>query len=160
MAKVERLTSHGEITFDLLYSILVPRDLMVTKCPISGSPRLFQLTSWIRTSIEGKPMYQLSLESVDLVDRQVIQSVVVGRVQTTVYIKPLRGTVRIESLDAYPLKFHSDPQGLKETILKRGKKWVSLIGVHHKQFEGVAALKAGDKLLKHNVSTVVSFPSK
>ncbi|KAH9487460.1 ATPase family AAA domain-containing protein 3B [Psilocybe cubensis] len=151
MATIERLIQHGEITFDLLYAILVPRDLMVTKCPITGSPRLFQLTSWIRTSIEGKPMYQLNLESVDLVDRQITHSVVVGRVQTTVYLKPMRGTVKIDTLDAYPMKFHSDPQGLKETILKRGQKWVSLIGVHHKQFDGIAALKAGDKLLKHNV---------
>ncbi|KDR69962.1 hypothetical protein GALMADRAFT_255287 [Galerina marginata CBS 339.88] len=151
LATIDRLTSHGEITFDLLYSILVPRSLMVTRCAITGLPRLFELTSWIRTAVEGKPVYQLSLQSVDLVDRPVTHSVVVGRVYTTVYIRPMRGTVKINTMDAYPLKFHADPEGLKETILKRGKKWVSLIGVHHNQFDGIAALKAGDKLLKHNV---------
>ncbi|KAF8956224.1 P-loop containing nucleoside triphosphate hydrolase protein [Flammula alnicola] len=151
LAKIERLTSHGEITFDLLYSILVPRSLMVARCAITGLPRLFQLASWMRTSVEGKPVFQLNLESVDLVDRPITHSVVVGRVQTTVYIRPMRGTVKINTMDAYPLKFHPDPEGLKEAILKRGKKWVSLIGIHHKQFEGIAALKAGDKLLKHNV---------
>jgi hypothetical protein len=160
LAKLERLTSHGEITFDLLYAILVPRSLMVTHCAITGLPRLFQLTSWNRTQIEGKPMFQLNLESVDLVDRPLTHSVVVGRIQTSIYIRPMRGTVKINTLDAYPLKFHADPEGLKESIKKRGKKWVSLIGVHHKQFDGVAALKVGDKIIKHNVCISFEFPSQ
>ncbi|KAF8882735.1 P-loop containing nucleoside triphosphate hydrolase protein [Gymnopilus junonius] len=151
LATIERLTAHGEITFDLLYAILVPRSLMVTKCAITGLPRLFELTSWIRTAVEGKPVYQLTLQSVDLVDRPLTHSVVVGKVQTIVYLRPVGGTVKINTLDAYPLKFHADPEGLKESLLKRGKKWVSLIGVHHKQFDGLAAIKSQDKLLKHNV---------
>jgi len=151
LSKLERLTSHGEITFDLFYAILIPRSLMVARCAITGLPRIFKLTSWVRTQVEGKPIFQLNLESVDLVDRPLTHSVVVGRIQTIVYIRPMSGTVKIDSLDAYPLKFHADPEGLKETITKRGRKWVSLIGVHHKQFDGLAALKVGDKLIKHNV---------
>jgi hypothetical protein len=157
LAKLERLTSHGEITFDLFYAILIPRSLMVARCAITGLPRIFKLTSWVRTQVEGKPMFQLNLESVDLVDRPLTHSVVVGRVQTIVYIRPMAGTVKIDSLDAYPLKFHADPEGLKESIRKRGKKWVSLIGVHHKQFDGLAALKVGEKLIKHNVCILLFF---
>ena len=96
-------------------------------------------------------MFQLNMESVELVDRPLTHSVVVGRVQTIVYIRPIVGTVKIDSLDAYPLKFHADPEGLEESIMKRSKKWVSLIGIHHKQFDGLAALKVGEKLIKHNV---------
>ncbi|CAA7269692.1 unnamed protein product [Cyclocybe aegerita] len=151
LAKIERLTSHGEITFALLYAILVPRSLMVARCSVTGLPRLFQLASWVRVALDGKPMYQLTLESVDLVDRPVTHSVVVGRVQTTVYLKPFKGTGKIDALDAYPLKFHHDAEGLKEAVLRRGKKWVSLIGMHHKQYDGIAALKCGDKVIRHNV---------
>jgi hypothetical protein len=61
------------------------------------------------------------------------------------------GTIKIDSLDAYPIKFHPDEKGLRETITKRGKKWVNLIGIHHKQFDGIAAVKYDDKLLRHNV---------
>ena len=157
LSKLERLTSHGEITFDLFYAILIPRSLMVARCAITGLPRIFKLTSWVRTQVEGKPIFQLNLESVDLVDRPLTHSVVVGRIQTIVYIRPMSGTVKIDSLDAYPLKFHADPEGLKETITKRGRKWVSLIGVHHKQFDGLAALKVGDKLIKHNVCILLLF---
>jgi hypothetical protein len=150
LTKLERLASHGEIAPDLFYAILIPRSLMVARCAITGLPRIFKLTSWVRTQMDGKPMFQLNMESVDLVDRPLTHSVVVGRVQTIVHIRPM-GTVKIDSLDAYPLKFHADPEGLKESIMKRGKKWVSLIGVHHKQFDGLAALKVGEKLIKHNV---------
>ncbi|KAF8148667.1 P-loop containing nucleoside triphosphate hydrolase protein [Crassisporium funariophilum] len=151
LATIQRLTSHSEITFELLFAILVPRSLMVARCAITGLPRLFKMTSWNRTVIEGKPMFQLNLESVDLVDRPMTHSVVVGKVQTTIFIRPFRGTVKIDTLDAYPIHFHADEDSLREMVAKRGKKWVSLIGMHHKQFDGIAALKCGDKLLRHNV---------
>ncbi|KAF9482979.1 P-loop containing nucleoside triphosphate hydrolase protein [Pholiota conissans] len=149
--KIEHLTSHGEITFDLLYAILVPRSVLVGRCAITGLPRLFHLASWTRTSVEGKAVFQLNLESLDLVDRPITHSVVVGRVQTTVHIRPMKGTFKINTMDAYPIQFHPDPKGLEETVRKRAKKWVSLIGQHHKQFEGIAALKSGEKFLKHNI---------
>jgi hypothetical protein len=151
LATINRLISHSEITFALLYAILIPRSIMVARCAITGLPRLFRLMSWQRTGIEGRAMYQLTMESIDLVDRPVTHSVVVGKIQTVVFLKAVSGTVKIDSLDAYPLKFHPDEKGLCEAIMKRGKKWVSLIGVHHKQFDGIAALKCGDKLLRHNV---------
>ncbi|PPR04913.1 hypothetical protein CVT24_007157 [Panaeolus cyanescens] len=152
LASLKRLTSHGEITFDLLYAILVPRSIFVAKCKITGLPRLFMLTSWIRTAIEGKAGYQLTLESVDLIDRTSTHSVGVGRVQTNVFLRVFRGTVSITSLDAYPLAFHPDPAQLKQNVTERGKKWVSLIGIHHKQFDGIAAIKIGEnKVIRHNV---------
>lgn len=150
IAKINRLTSHSEITFDHLYAILVPRTLFVTRCAITGLPRLFKLTAFQRTAMDGKPVYQLSCESVDVVDRSTSQTV--GRIQTTILLRYFKGTMNIQSLEAYPIKYHPDERKLRETLLQRGKKWFGLIGVHHKQFDGVAALKAGDKLLKHNVS--------
>ena len=83
--------------------------------------------------------------------------VVVGKVQTVVYLRRMPGTVKIDSLDAYSIKFHPDEKGLRETIAKRGKKWVNLIGVHHKQFDGIAAVKCSDKLLRHNVGISCSI---
>ena len=96
-------------------------------------------------------MYQLQMESVDLVDRTATRSVVVGKIQTVVLLRPVRGTVKIDSLDAYPIKFHPNEAELRDTIMKRGKKWVSLIGVHHRQYDGIAAVKGCGSLLRHNV---------
>lgn len=157
LAKFNRLTSHGEITFDLLYAILVPGELMVATCAMTGLPRLFELVSWTRVSIDGKNMYQLNLESIDLIDRPLTKGVVAGRVQTTILIRAVRGTVRIDSLDVYPLRYHQDQKNLRDAIMKRGEKWVKFIGLHHMQYEGIAALKCGDKVLRHSVYFFICF---
>jgi len=149
ISKINRLTQHGEITFDLLYAILVPRTLFVASCAITGRPRLFKLTSFTRTTVNGLPVYQLMCESVDTLHQ--LDTVSVGRVQTVILLKHFRGTAPIRSLDVFPLKYHSDEAGLREMLLNRGKKWIGLNGVHHKQYSGVAALKLGDKIVKHNV---------
>ncbi|KAF8060680.1 hypothetical protein FPV67DRAFT_1511033 [Lyophyllum atratum] len=152
LAKIERLTSHGEMTFDLLFAILVPRTLFVTTCAITRRPRLFKLVSSLRTSVEGKSCYQLTCESVDLVDRMSNGNVGVGRVQTIILVKAFKGTTKIQNLDAYPLAYHPNEAQLHETLLRRGKKWVGLVGVHHKQYHGIAASKVLNKMNKHNVN--------
>ncbi|KAJ6566537.1 P-loop containing nucleoside triphosphate hydrolase protein [Mycena capillaripes] len=151
IASIERLTAHGEITFDLLYAILVPRTLVVARCAVTGLERLFQLQYFTRTAIDGVPVYQLALEGVDLVDRPMTQTVAVGRVATLVYLPYFKGAMRIDKLDAFPLKFHSAETQLRETITQRGQKWVELIGVHHMQYSGIAALRCANKLMRHNV---------
>ncbi|KAJ6587644.1 P-loop containing nucleoside triphosphate hydrolase protein [Mycena vulgaris] len=151
IAKIERLTSHGEITFELLYAILVPRTLMVAHCAVTGLERLFQLQHATRTSLDGVPVYQLALEAVDLVDRPLTQSVAVGRISTCVYLPYFKGATRINSLDAFPLKFHPGEAQLREEITRRGQKWVKLIGVHHMEYSGIAALKDACNIVRHNV---------
>lgn len=151
IATIKRLKKHNEITFEYLYSILVPRTLFVTQCAITGQPRLFRLFSWTTTSIQGKPYYQLTLESYDLVDKSATQSVDVGKIRSTVLLGYFRGTTKIGNLDAYPLIFHYDPEGLTREIRQRGKKWTGLAGVHHKQFSGTAALKKDQQLVRHTV---------
>ena len=158
LSKIDRLIGHGEINFDTLFAILVPRTIMVGRCAITGLPRLFELASWTRMTVEGKPVFQLNLESIDLVDRPVTQSVVVARVQTTVLIRSIKGTIKINTMDVYPIQFHPDINGLKESIRARAKKWVDLIGMHHKQYEGIAAIKYGEKVDKHNVRIFISYP--
>lgn len=160
ISTINRLKSHSEITWDLIYAILVPQSIIVTRCAVTGAPRLFKLESAVQTSVDGKSCYQLNCTSMDLVDRPVTQSVGVAKVTTQILlVKSFRGTVKIESLDAYPIRFHPDAPKLCEMIRERGKKWVSLNGVHHKQFNGIGALKHGQQhktLLRHNVSPPLS----
>jgi hypothetical protein len=149
IAKMNRLTQHNEITFDMLYAILVPRTLLVASCAVTGRPRLFKLTSFTRTVAGAMSSYQLTCESVDLMNQQ--DTVTVGRVHTLITIKHFKGTVRIDTLDVFPLKYHPDEEGLREMLMKRGRKWADLIGVHHKQYNGIAAVKVAEKIVKHNV---------
>ncbi|KAF7304528.1 AAA domain-containing protein [Mycena chlorophos] len=151
LAQIARLTSHGETTFDLLYSILVPRTLVVARCAVTGLERLFRLESFTRTAVEGVPVYALALEGVDLVDKPTTQTVAVGRVQSSMFIPYFRGATRISTLDAYPLRFHPTPSQLKETVTARGQKWVELLGVHHMEYHGIAAMKVQTRVIRHQV---------
>ena len=73
---------------------------MVTCCAITGLPCLFELTSWQHICINGVGVYQLQMESIDLIDCMVTWSVGIGKIQTVVCLRPMHGTVKIDSLDA------------------------------------------------------------
>ena len=154
LTTITNLTTHHEITFDLLYAILPPRSLIVAHCAITGLPLLFTLQSFTNTLIDGRPAYQLTCESVDLVDRPPG----FGKVQTTILLSHFNGTVRIDTLDAYPVQYHADEAGLREEIIRRGRKWVRLVGVHHAQYDGVAAVKHRNKRIRRRVCCCQVFP--
>lgn len=140
LSDIQHLVSHGEITFDLLYAILIPQTTMVQRCDITGLPCLYQLISWTRHTDAGDAKsYRLVLESIDLVDHPTTRTIVVGKVQKSKSVTHIRGTFRISDMDIYPLQFHKDIEGLMEEVKQRGRKWVSLIGSHHKYFDGIAA---------------------
>ncbi|KAF9449627.1 P-loop containing nucleoside triphosphate hydrolase protein [Macrolepiota fuliginosa MF-IS2] len=158
LAKLQRLTSHGEIQWSLLPLILVPRTTFVARCAVTGQPRLFKLRQWVRNFVGTRRAFQLTFESVDMIDRPVTQSVAIGRVTTTISLQMMKGIVKIQTLDAYPIKFFSGEkgmkeQGLKEMAIERGKKWFSYFGIHHVQYDGVAVHHVDDKAVRHHVKS-------
>ncbi|KAH8080729.1 P-loop containing nucleoside triphosphate hydrolase protein [Cristinia sonorae] len=179
LASIASLTTHGEITFNLLYAVMVPRTILVTECPSTGEPRALQLMSATKILTMSGGFYDLLCESIDAVD-QVAQNLdswgggggnsveaevkkagggkPFGRVQNRVIIPAFKGAVKINSLDAYPLKFHHAQSELKLKLLARGKKWVEMKGIHHMQYKGSAAWytsmsNGNKKLIKYNVNS-------
>ena len=152
ISTIKNLLSHGEIRWDLLHAILLPRSIFVARCAVTGEFRAFKLNSVSRASLDGISVYQLACESVDLIDKPMTNTVGVGRVQSVINIGHFKGTVKISSLDAYPIKYHPVEKELRKSLIKRGRKWIALTGIHHKQYRGIGALQCGEKIIKHNVS--------
>ncbi|KAJ7934587.1 P-loop containing nucleoside triphosphate hydrolase protein [Mycena leptocephala] len=148
IATIERLITQGEITFDLLYAIFIPKTLVVARCSITGLERLFCLRYCTRRLIDGVPVCELELEGVDFIDHA-NGGVAIGRVCTLRTIEHFTGTTLINSLAVFPLTFHACEAQLRETILQRGQKWVDLIGVHHMEYSGIAVLYAQDSPSRH-----------
>ena len=180
LSKVANLTAHGEITFDTLFAVFVPRTTVVTECPITGEPRAFQLVSATKIQTLSGGVYDLICESIDAVDEtdasgstgaygagafnpaqpvytpspympppppmpgmvdagiKQASGKTYGRVQSRMFLPYFKGTVKINSLDVYPLKYHPNAVHLEMSLIARGKKWVSLRGVHHMQYSGRA----------------------
>ncbi len=168
-----RLISHGEITFDLIHILLVPRSILVTTCPVTGEPRALELVSINKVKTMSGYFYDLLCESVDAIDdvgtnawtpehslttevRRANSGRAFGRVRNRVIIAPFAGTIKINSLDSYPVQYHSNEKELREKLVARGRKWASLAGIHHMHYKGTAAFAVGEgsckKYAKYNVS--------
>ena len=175
IATFKRLISHGEITFELLHTLMVPRSTLVTTCPVTGEPRALELVSITKVRTMSGFFYDLLCESVDAADdsvqntywdatpehsvaaevRRANSGRAFGRARSRIIIAPFAGTIKINSLDAYPIRFHTNEQELREKLITRGRKWASLAGIHHVMYSGTAALAVGQgsckKYAKFNV---------
>lgn len=68
LATFKNLTSHGEINYELLYALLVPRSTLVTTCPVTKEPRALELISVNKVKTLSGFFYDLLCESIDAVD--------------------------------------------------------------------------------------------
>ena len=84
----------------------------------------------------------LQIETADVALRRV-SGRTYGRVQHRMFLPYFKGTVKICSLDVYPLAFHPQAELLQQALTERGKKWVSLRGIHHMQYDGSASYTVG-----------------
>ncbi|RPD60635.1 P-loop containing nucleoside triphosphate hydrolase protein [Lentinus tigrinus ALCF2SS1-6] len=211
LAKIASLKASGEITFELLYAILVPRTILITECPVTGEPRALQLLSANKIENSMCSLYSLLCENIDSTEegahpgrgdsasnpnsnafadthtfspspssaRERLAAFRAakadntdgngpvaapsgggrsfGRVQSKVLLWSFKGTEKINSLEAYPIQYHRDPEAMKTLLLERGRKWASLKGIHHVHYEGTAAfaITAGGrkKIIKYNVNS-------
>ncbi|PCH36706.1 nucleoside triphosphate hydrolase protein [Wolfiporia cocos MD-104 SS10] len=154
LARIRNLTAHGEITFDLLYALLVPRTILITSCPSTGAPLALRLRSASLVHTLTSAFYDVVCESIDAIDfesdvgtqgsvdatlRRTGGGRTIGRVESRVLLVKFNGTVKIASLDAYPLDFHPDSKEQKRQLIERGRKWVSMMGVRHVYYRGRGA---------------------
>ena len=58
----------------------------------------------------------------------------------------------ISSLACYPLKYHKDAEKLREQLVERGKKFVSLKGMQYRFHKGMAFYKKKRQVIKVNVN--------
>jgi hypothetical protein len=151
IASIENLTSHGEITFDLLYAIMVPRSTLVTHCPITGELRALQLVSATKIPTPSGFLYNLICEGIDSDDSEDPNAVGFFRTQSRILLQDFDGTVKITSLDAYPIQFHPQEAEIRRSLVSRGRKWSKLTGIHHMTYKGTAAFKCQGKVVKYNV---------
>ncbi|KAF8491026.1 P-loop containing nucleoside triphosphate hydrolase protein [Gautieria morchelliformis] len=157
LAAIENLTSHAEITFDLLYAILVPRTIMITTNPVTKELQALQLVLATKTTAgSGMPIYELILEAID-VDDAVSNVTAFARTQSRMIMTPFPGTIKVTSLDAYPIQYHPREADVRQTLLARARKWTGFAhGIHHMYYNGTGAYREhGCKITKYNVASRV-----
>jgi hypothetical protein len=59
--------------------------------------------------------------------------------------------MKINSLNCYPIRFHSEEAKLRAQLIERGQKFVSLQGVNYRVHEGMAYFKKRKTIIKINI---------
>lgn len=161
-AQLYPLLENGTITYELLWAVLKSNTIMYTTCPGSGEPRAFRLeyaqenSSFTRGkwwSVEGR---YLEFEGHDdpgkLTEEQKATNSGFGWGTITVDIDSFKGSKKITSLACYPFEMRKDKDDLRQKLIDRGRKFVSLAGQQYKQHNGLAFMKKNRQYLKIHVN--------
>jgi hypothetical protein len=151
IASIRNLTAHGEITFELLYAIMLPRTVLVTTCPLTGELQALKLISGNLVRALKGALFIMILEGIGLEDVKDSTAQSFLRIQTRLIIPEFDGVVKINELEAYPIQFHPSENELRQSFITRGRKWSKLAGIHHVNYKGTSGFRTKEKILKYNV---------
>lgn len=145
---LEPMLQSGLITFDLLWALWKPGTLVYS--PTYGSPdtpRVFKVDVAERhTSMMKGDFYFVEAKYFEYDGKRF------GYGNVSEDISEFKGARKITSLPCYPLEYHKEEAELREKLIERGKKFVTLAGVHFKACSGMAFMKRKKGVLKFNIS--------
>lgn len=138
----------GLITFDLLWALWKPNTLAYTTTYGSTEdPRVFkvEMAQLHRSIIRGE-FYYVNGKYFEFDGKRF------GYGNTSVEMEAFQGAKKITSLSCYPLQYHQNEEKLRCDLIERGKKFVSLSGVHYKSYQGIAfAKRKKGQVMKFNI---------
>ena len=130
-----KLLEHGEITFDLLWALFRPNSIVYSVDENSEQPECTIVDfGEDKEGMRGK-FFALDVRNINWDGK------VFGEVSDIIVIYEFPGAQPITSLDAFPLKYHQDMSTVKSTLIKRGRHFTALAGVHHCAYSGLAHVK-------------------
>ncbi len=116
-----------EITYDLLWALFKPNMVVYTTCFGTGKPRCVKYHFGEERTIDnGVEYFHLECHYVDFDGKAF------GETPIELAILKFRGIKRIDSLNTFPLEYHSNKDKVKAHLIQCGRKFISLIGVHHR----------------------------
>ena len=131
--RLRSLLEQAEITYDILWALFKPNAMVYTTCPGTGKPRCARYVQAEEKNSIQKGKY-LSIDC-----RYVYhEGEHFGEAAVVLEIPEFSGTQKIQSLDAFPLRYHQDEETVTSELMRYGRKFVSLQGIHHQHHRGQA----------------------
>ncbi|KAJ0371501.1 hypothetical protein COL26b_009590 [Colletotrichum chrysophilum] len=121
----KELISHGMITYDYLWTLFAPGEVVYSDCRFDGD-RFFVLQGHTNNTDPSKVELWLNYVNCSGDD--------FGVAVQSEYIPRFRGTRPINSLRLYPAKYHDEFHGVQKRLIERGRKFASLVGKHYKAY--------------------------
>jgi hypothetical protein len=120
--------------FEDLWMAFRPGGLIYTR--LEGGHRVFQLIHMIRCMCPNphceKRKWVLKVKYITF------DGTDFGYVNRELEIHPYDGYVPLNWLSLFPLEYHIDHASISRALLERGQKFVSLQGIHHQSYQGLA----------------------
>ena len=131
--RLRPLHAQDEITFDLLWTLFKPNDLVYAVCSGSGSPRC------VRFVVGEECIDMFGTKSFNVQCRYLnYDGKRAGQATTNLVIPYFPVPRKVDTLEAFPLRFHGHKEAVRKTLTERGRTFVSLKGIHHRQYRGQA----------------------
>ncbi|KAF2004026.1 P-loop containing nucleoside triphosphate hydrolase protein [Amniculicola lignicola CBS 123094] len=122
------LLSHGVITFNYLWTLFKPGDLLL--CSLNGHEMIMKLQS---CDYSGGG-FSLASKYIDYNGHNF------GYASNNFVINAFEGTKTITDLDAYPIQFNGEAGAIESRLATRGKRFEVLQGYHFKLHKGKAEM--------------------
>ncbi|KAL8696045.1 MAG: hypothetical protein Q9224_003001 [Gallowayella concinna] len=121
---------HRTITFNALWMIFSPGDIVITNC--NGRQIAARLVAGFVDQSRHEDVYHLECEMIHT-DGEIF-----GWTKHPFDIQEFGGMRKISDLSVFPLKFHRNVEKITRKLIDNGKAYEKLLGVHHKYYQGLA----------------------
>ncbi|UKZ86215.1 uncharacterized protein TrAFT101_002051 [Trichoderma asperellum] len=132
---LDLMLGKGVITFDLLWALWKPHTLIYSptyRCHDVPRVSMVICAEKLKGRLSTNPEYSVEARFVDFNGKTLVYKTLKQEIQH------FNGTVNITSLPVYPLQYHKDEARIRRVLIERGAKFVSLQGIHHKSYTGIA----------------------
>jgi hypothetical protein len=137
-AMMERNQRTPGLAFDDLWMAFRPGDLLYLRDNGLQAPILMRLRKFEMTRVKGShatsEYWTFHCDMMDCDGDNVLS------MATATTIHKYQGYRALDTLEAFPLKYHKDEAQVRKNLLQRGKRWLALTGKHHRSYAGTAGM--------------------
>ena len=145
--RVVSLLASGEITYDVLWALFKPNDIVYGTCLGTRKPRCVIFDSGeVKKLDDGTEYFHIEGRYLDFDGKNF------GHASTALGIFKFRGTKRVDKLEAFPLKYHPNEKEVRRQLTDCGKKFLTLGGSHLRHYDGVAFIMERGKINRVSVN--------
>ncbi|WPH00689.1 Hypothetical protein R9X50_00351900 [Acrodontium crateriforme] len=146
----DNFLEQGLMSYSHLWTVFKPGSTIYA--PIYGQARAFTLQSY-RYSCDP-PGLDISLQYVDFDGEDF------GTAYTSRLVRAFQGAEPINSLSAYPIEWHLNPDAVRQQLVKRGRKWEQHAGMDFCCYNGIALQRTPLGVSRYNVDGRIVVDTK
>jgi hypothetical protein len=134
IADFQRLVSYGEITYDLLWALFTPNTLVHHYHELTEQSQILLVRTVEYSQRQDKSFYLRMYCDIISCDGK---SFGMAR-DSSLEIDAFQGARKIQDLDVFPLKYHTDASAIRDHAVRRGKKFAQMVGHTYHEISGPA----------------------